>query len=40
VDISFKYDHSLLNMTDLHKLGIRSTKWLEEVLEDAEAKKK
>ena len=27
-------DHSHLLLTELHKLGIRSTKWLEEALED------
>ncbi len=29
----FEYDHSLLRSTELHKIGIRSTKELEEVIE-------
>jgi hypothetical protein len=37
VDIIFKYDHSLLKITDLHGLGVRSPKWLEEVLEDSDS---
>lgn len=37
MDIIFKYDHSALNITDLHRLGVRSTKWLEEVLEDIDS---
>ena len=29
----FEYDHTLLSLPELHRLGIRSTKELEEVIE-------
>lgn len=29
----FEYDHTLLSFPDLHKIGIRSTRELEEVIE-------
>jgi hypothetical protein len=29
----FEYDHTLLNLPQLHRLGIRTTKELEEVIE-------
>lgn len=29
----FEYDHSLLSLIELHKIGIRSTRELEEVIE-------
>lgn len=29
----FEYDHSLIRMTELHKIGVRSTRELEEVIE-------
>jgi hypothetical protein len=29
----FEYDHSMLSLTELHKIGIRSTRELEEVIE-------
>ncbi len=32
--MDIKFDHSFLSITVLHSLGIRSTVWLEEVLED------
>ena len=29
----FEYDHNMLSLTELHKIGIRSTRELEEVIE-------
>lgn len=33
MDLGITYDHSNLRMADLHKVGIRATKELEEVIE-------
>lgn len=33
MDLGITYDHSNLRMSDLHKIGIRSIKELEEVIE-------
>lgn len=32
MDIEFEFKHHNIRLTELHKIGIRSTKWLEEVI--------
>jgi hypothetical protein len=32
MDLKFEFRHHNIRLTELHKVGIRSTKWLEEVI--------
>jgi hypothetical protein len=36
--MEIEFNHSLLTISSLHQVGIRSTSWLEEALEDSNAK--